>query len=319
MAGSAKTPFPLGVTFTNFPDFTNPTAQADFTTDWNDFSNLMGTTPSFISGFEDYTLPMSSWPGHAHWDASSMMTSSISSQLSSGQTEMVFAVPLYSTNSSAGTPDSQFQAIAAGKDDSVYQGILQSYAADGVKNMVIRLGWEMNLPGTPYYVGDDAQSQADWVKAFQHAYTVLHQEAAALGVSVQIAWNPGLTNYTNANATANLYPGDNYVDIVAADVYSDMYPYNDSSSSTPQYHDWDTGSEDTSLAQFMADPVNREHYWNYPAANEWSLDGSGGHSLSLADLMQFAEQHNKPFAIPETGSGDDASGHDVQDDPTFPQ
>ena len=79
------------------------------------------------------------------------------------------------------------------------------------------------------------------------------------------------------------------------------------------------GKEDTSLAQFFADPVNRTHYWTNPAANEYSLDASGGHSLSLGNLITFAEQQGKTFAIGETGAGNAGNGADVLDDPTFPQ
>jgi hypothetical protein len=130
-------------------------------------------------------------------------------------------------------------------------------------------------------------------------------------------WNPDTTNYTNASATKNLYPGDEFVDVIGADMYADMYPYQDGYNSG-LYHDWDTGQEDTSTAQFMADPINREHYWNYPAATEYSLDSSGGHSLSFAALIAFALQHNKPFAVPEAGSGNITAGNDINDDAAFP-
>jgi protocatechuate 3,4-dioxygenase beta subunit len=84
---------------------------------------------------------------------------------------------------------------------------------------------------------------------------------------------------------------------------------------------WDSVvfSEDTSIAQFIADPVNRAHYWSYPAASEWSLDSSQGHALSLAALVAFAKAQRKPVAICETGAGNSNAGTDVSDDPTFPQ
>ncbi|MGI4939448.1 MAG: carbohydrate-binding domain-containing protein, partial [Janthinobacterium lividum] len=87
----------------------------------------------------------------------------------------------------------------------------------------------------------------------------------------------------------------------------------------PTYHDWHTGAEDTSTAQFIADPVNRTHYWSNPAATEWSSDSSGGHSQSLTSLIQFAEQHGKAFAIPEAGAGNSNSDTDVTDDAAYPQ
>ena len=96
-----------------------------------------------------------------------------------------------------------------------------------------------------------------------------------------------------------------------------MYPFYDGGSGV-QIHDWVTGGEDTSLAEFMAQPYNREHYWSHPAATEWSLDGSNGHSQSFISIMDFAIQHNKPFAVPECGSGSSDSGTDVADDGSFP-
>ena len=275
----------------------------------------MGVAPTYLNNYVDYTQPVSDWVTNASWQA----WSDAQSTDASGKTPVI-ALPMASTASDAGISDSQYQAIAAGDDDSVYQGILQAYAAQGYTNLVVRPGWEMNIPGATY-AGDTAQDQADWVSAYQHIYTVLHQEAATLGVNVTVVWNPSITNYTSANALTSLYPGNGYVDAVGADVYADMYPYSDGTNSSGQatYHDWDTGGEDTSVAQFMADPVNREHYWTDPAATEWSNDSSGGHALSLDQLLAFAEAQGKPFAIPETGAGNSNAGTDVSDDATFPQ
>jgi len=69
----------------------------------------------------------------------------------------------------------------------------------------------------------------------------------------------------------------------------------------------------------MADPVNRVHYWNHPAATRWTEDASQGHALSLAGIMDFAIARNKSFAIPETGAGNSDDHRDVKDDPEFPR
>ena len=216
------------------------------------------------------------------------------------------------------TIDQQLQAFASGQYDNIIAGIVKAYTAQGFTTLDFRLGWEMNEPGTPTYIGSDPQTQADWVKAFQHVYTVLHQAGAADGATVQVIWNPGTTNYTDANALQNLYPGNSYVDVIGADVYADASPYTDSTAPVT-YHDWATGAEDTSLSTWLANPTNLEHFWNDPAANRWSNDGSGGHSLSLTNLMQFAEAQGKAFAIAETGAGNSNGGGDVTDDPAFPQ
>ncbi len=308
---SSPTPFPLGA-YTGDPNGSSASADATFAANYGSFVATMGVAPQFLDTYVDYTQPVSSWISNASWQAWSDAITPDAQYLTP-----VIGLPMYSTAAGALTPDQQYQAIIAGQDDSVLAGIVQAYVSEGFSTLVFRPGWEMNLQG-PTFAGSTAQDQADWVAAFQHIYTALHADAAADGASVTVVWNPGATNYSSVSATIALYPGNNHVDAIGADVYSDIYPFND--GDTPAtYHDWATGAEDTTVAQFIANPVNRAHYWTYPAATEWSLDSSQGHSLSLDSIIQFAEQQGKPLAIPETGAGNSNSGTDVQDDPAFPQ
>ena len=145
--------------------------------------------------------------------------------------------------------------------------------------------------------------------AFQHIYTVLHQSAQQYGVNLQVLWNPSETNWSDLGSTLSLYPGNNYVDCIAVDVYADMYPYS--------LYDWSTGKTDTSFQQWASNPLNVEHYFDNPAATQWTLDGSGGRSISLSQLITFAKQEGKPLAIAEAGAGNSAGGTDNTDDPAF--
>ncbi|HEY0204778.1 MAG TPA: carbohydrate-binding domain-containing protein [Acetobacteraceae bacterium] len=308
---ASNTPFPLGAYLGN-PDNSSAANEATYEAHYTSFSQLMGAAPQYLTTFVDQNQAISQWVGNSQWAASSAAASADARS----QTPVI-ALPLNSNAPGSATPDQQFQAFASGQYDNVIQGIVKAWAQAGFSNQVFRPGWEMNLQG-PNYAGDSAESQADWVKAFQHVSTVLHQAAAANGVNVQVVWNPNATNYSNAEATANLYPGDKYVDVIGADMYSDMYPFSDGTNPAT-YHDWHTGASDTSVAQFIADPVNRAHYWSNPAATVWSSDSSNGHSQSLTSLIQFAEQHGKPFAVPETGAGNSNGGTDVSDDAAFPQ
>ena len=311
---TSNTPFPLGV-YAGDPNGSDSSAEASFESDYSSFVSTLGVTPTYLDTYIDYTQPVSDWVSNASWTAWSDAQSADAKGLTP-----VIALPMASLAAGAGTADSQYQAIAAGDYDSVYQGILKAFVDEGYTNLVFRPGWEMNING-PTYAGDTAQDQADWVSAYKQIYTVLHQEAATLGVNVTVVWNPDITNYTNDNALTSLYPGNAYVDAIGADVYSDIYPYSDGTNSGGQatYHDWNTGGEDTSVAQFIADPVNREHYWSYPAATVYNADSSGGHALSLDQLLAFAEEQGKPFAVPETGAGNSDGGTDVSDDSAFPQ
>lgn len=302
--------FALGIYLGN-PNASDPNAEAAFEASYASFTNAMGVSPAYIDCYVDNAQPVESWPGNAAWQA----WSNAQSPDAKGLTPVI-GLMMNTTSRPSPAFSQQFLAFAHGLHDGPIRGVVDAWAQQGFSKLIIRLGLEMNIDG-PGYAGDDAQSQANWVAAFQHVYRVLHEQARADHIAIEVMWNPDTTNYSNAHATTSLYPGDAFVDIIGADMYADMWPYSDSAP-TPSYHDWDTGQEDPTIPIFMADPINREHYWSYPAATEWSLDSSGGHSQSLDSLVQFAIAHNKPFAIPEAGAGNSQYGNDVTDDAAFP-
>jgi hypothetical protein len=307
---TTTTPFALGV-YVGDPNNANLSDEATFENNFNSFVTTMGATPTYFDTYIDYSQPMSAWINNNAWEASSAAASTQTQHMTP-----TIGLPMWSNAAGSGSIDQQLTAMASGHDDSMLKSMVDQYAASGFMSQVWRPGWEMNLSG-PTGISSDATSEADWVAAFQHIYTTLHAEAAKDGVNLQVAWNPGVTNYSNVEATTQVYPGNNYVDIIGADMYGDMYPYSDGTSPAT-YHDWSTGGEDTSVAQLIANPVDREHYWTDPAATRWSSDSSGGHSLSLDNLIAFAEAHGKPFAVPETGAGNSNAGTDVKDDAAFP-
>ena len=47
---------------------------------------------------------------------------------------------------------------------------------------------------------------------------------------------------------------------------------------------------------------NREHWWQYPDANQYNPTGTGG-GWSLADAAALAKADGKPLAVEETGAG----------------
>ena len=305
MTVASTTPFALGA-YLGDPDNSNPGNESTFDSTYGSFSTLMGATPQSLVAYVDQNQPISNWIGNAGWQASSFAQSP-----NARTATPVIGLPMASLADTSISRDQYFRNFASGQYDSVIQGVVKAWAQQGYSTQYWRPGWEMNLPGTPNYAGDDAQTQADWVKAFQHIYTVLHAAGHADGVNMQVVWNPGTINYSNAEATTNLYPGNACTDIIGADVYSDMYPYS--------LYNFDTGTTAPNLAAWMADPANRTHYWSNPAATQSSGDASGGHSLSLPQILQFAAQQGKPVAIAETGAGNSGGGTDVTDDAAFPQ
>ena len=318
---TTSTPFPLGV-FVGNPNSPGSSAESTFDAANQAFDSLMGTTPVFQNTYIDASQTPSEWASNTGWFASV----SAASPTFAGSIPVI-GLPMGSTNPDAPSTQQILENFANGTYDSLLQGMVQTWAADGFKTQYWRPGVEMNLSSTPGFVGGSASLQALWIAAFQHIYTTLHSAAAVDGVNLKVIWNPGITNDTSAgNATETLWPGAQYVDVIGADVYADVYPFG--SGSSQGIYDWDkSGQElnsphpvyDTSLQQWASDPINLEHYYTDPASDQSVLDASGGSALSLQDLINFAKAQGKPIAICETGAGATGDGAGLSDNPTFVQ
>ena len=319
MSTNSSTPFPIGV-FVGGANIDNSSAEAAFDSANETVDSLMGTQPTFANTYIDPSQSISSWVSNAGFSAASLAAS----PTSQGVTPAI-GLPMVSTAAGSPSADQMYKNFAAGDYDSELKGMVQAYASAGFSTQYWRPGVEMNISSTPGYVGSNSSEQADWVAAFQHIYTVLHAAASADGVDLKVVWNPGTDNDSAAgNATQTLYPGSQYVDVIGADVYGDLYPYGNDSS----LYDWDKSGQqlnspnpvyDSSLQQWASDPVNLEHYYTYPASDQWSLDGSGGSALSLQNIIDFAKSQGKPIAIGETGAGNTSDGAGLTDNPTFVQ
>ena len=316
-----STPFPLGV-FTGNPNSPGSSAESSFDAGNTTFDSLMGTTPVFQNTYIDASQTPDQWLSNAGWFAGVSETS----PTFKGSIPVI-GLPMGSTNPDAPSAMQILQNFANGTYDSMLQGMVKVWANDGFMTQYWRPGVEMNLSSTPGFVGGNTAMQAEWVAAFQHIYTTLHAAAAADGVNLKVIWNPGITNDSSAgNATQTLYPGNQYVDVIGADVYADVYPFGEGSSQG--IYDWDkSGQElnspnpvyDTSVSQWASDPVNLEHYYTDPASMSSTLDASGGSALSLQDLINFSKAQGKPIAICETGAGATGDGAGLSDNPTFVQ
>ncbi|SIT38642.1 hypothetical protein BN2475_160022 [Paraburkholderia ribeironis] len=118
-----------------------------------------------------------------------------------------------------------FSAIANGTYDTSIKGSVDAWAKAGYTTLVYRPGWEFNGNWYPWSVQNSTQL-TNFIQAFQHMYTVLHNEAKADGVNLYVEWNPN-TGGNQAGGTStwmDWWPGSSYVDIVAIDSYG--YPVN---------------------------------------------------------------------------------------------
>ena len=298
---STTTPFPLGVFVGGLG--TEPNQEAVVEAQYAKFTATMGATPQFMDAFVDQRAPITSWASDASYTAYSWEVSGIAKSVTP-----VIGLPM-ATTSDVGNQDAVFKAFAAGTYDTQLKGIVNAWKDAGYGTQYIRVGYEGNGDYMPWYAGSDAQTRADWVTAFQHISGVLH---SVPGSDVKVVWNPNL-QAGNTGDVKGLYPGDKYVDVIAGDVYSPTSPRD--------LYDWrlNNGTYDTTFQNWFADPVNRTHYWQYPAANQWQQVSDGqSNTFGLQDMIDFAKAHGKPIGIAETGAGGDGS-RGPTDDPAFPQ
>ena len=294
------------------PNGNDATAEADFEKQFNSFVSQMGAKPLTMNAFVDFSHDPSTWAGNAGWTAwswtqSPVVKTSVTPDIGIQMSDNSH----WAGNAAGSTNDDFFKNIINGTYDGAYKGIVDAWSNAGFKTMTLRLGYEMNGNFMPWYMGDDATTQADWVKAFQHLSTLMRGEASAVGATAKIEWNPNSQGYTN-QPTVNAYPGDSYVDIVSLDTYSPVYPNG--------LYNWDKndGSYNANAAEWAADPVNRAHYWSYPDANQSNPTGTGT-GFGMEDAIAFAKAHGKALAISEAGAGGNGSTPGPNDDPAFPQ
>lgn len=303
---SLGTQFPLGV-YVGGPNGSDASANAGFDARYGGFKRVMGTDAKFMGAYIDQGKPIQDWASNASWTAWSW------SQDGNARTMTpVIGMPMTST-AMGRSPGEFYRNFASGQYDDAIRGTVRSWADQGFRTQYWRPGWEMNVAGMPSYIGDDAQTQSDWIKAFQHISDVLHDAGRQGGVDVQVMWNPNVQNWNATNPLA-LYPGNAHVDVIAADIYDNIYPYSLANLGKGD------GTVASNFAEWVSNADNLRHYYSFPAATRWSLDGSDGHSMSLTDLLAFARQQGKPFAIPETGAGGSGRGEAaMRDNPVFPQ
>ena len=303
LAQSAATAFPLGVYVAN-PNGNDTAAQQYFETSYNAFVKVMGGAhPSFFNSFTDFSQDPSQWAANASWSAwSSNLTGAGYVGSASGAIPVV-GVPLASTqNNNAegfGNVDLSYQDILAGKYDAAYQGIVDAWANQGYKVVEFRNCWEFDGPFMPCDPANSskANANADFVAAFQHVAAIEHSRATADGIVAKVEWNPDTINWTAYDVTT-VYPGDAYVDVISADIYSPVYP-NDLTN-------WADGGKEqlANLATWSADPANRAHFWQYQNGSQWNpTPALGSSGWSFQNAVDFAKLHHKPMAIDESGAG----------------
>jgi hypothetical protein len=112
-------------------------------------------------------------------------------------------------------------AGATGAYNSYFTTLATNLVAAGMGDAVLRLGWEFNATGNPWYAAGQAPA---FVAYWQQIVTTMR---AVPGANFSFEWNVNLGDNATFGNFDSYYPGNNYVDIVGMDVYDiawDTYP-----------------------------------------------------------------------------------------------
>jgi len=181
---------------------------------------------------------------------------------------------------------------AAGNYNSYFAAMAQNLVNAGIANRtIVRLGHEFNGNWYPWAVTSDAQA-LNYAAYWKQVVTAVHAVPGASGI--KFCWCGAATVWTSYNI-ADAYPGNAYVDYVAADIYdrcydTDTYPYPNGDS--------------------QADILQRQK-------NAWA-DNVATLNNGLQAWDNIANTNSKPFAIPEWGTWN-TSSNGGGDDPYYIQ
>jgi len=293
-ATSAAMPFGL---YVGNPNGSDAGSMAWFQSQWDASVQQLGRTPRFFGTFTDYSQDWSQWPSNAGWFAWSFNQSKRVAGM-----KPVIGIKL-STNAYWNRQADAFREIIDGKHDQVYRDVVAAWRDAGYSELRFRISYEFNGNFMPDNFGNTPEMLDLWRRAFARVADIMH---AVPGVKVLVVWNPANINWAG-NSIADAYPGDRYVDVIASDIYSPLYPLS--------LRDWSGGPDAATVADWSRNAANRIHFWDYPAATQWTLTGSG---WGMVQALDFALAHRKPFGISETGVGGDDNKIGPSDDPQFP-
>lgn len=161
---------------------------------------------------------------------------------------------------------------AAGAYDAHFADLARVLVEEGHEDAVLRIGWEFDGDWYPWAASRDPKA---FVPYYRRIVGIMR---ATPGAKFTYVWNFNLGE--NTSKPDQFYPGDDVVDVIAADVYNQSWRVED------------------------AVPAVRRRNRH---AQSYGLDW----------LAAFARAHRKPIAIPEWGTGLRPDGHGFGDDPAF--
>jgi hypothetical protein len=170
---------------------------------------------------------------------------------------LVLSVPLLVKQS-----EGNMAGVARGDFDAHFRRLAENLVKDGVGDSIIRLGWEMNGEWYPWAAGRTEQSRSNWRNAWRRVVGVMRRVP---GAKFEFDWTMNSGDAGTGTRFAEVYPGDEWVDIIGLDTYDIKY---DDCAISPQGR-WDfIVGQRNGLREHKAFAESRRKPMSYP---EWGL------------------------------------------------
>lgn len=216
-----------GGTSPTSPPSVPPTSSGDATSDRLTRADWNGTAVGvFRSTSEERVAAYEEWLGRpidvvvdmaarANWHDVSSPDYLLEEWEGTGR-RLVLGVPMLPTDVEA-----SIEVGAQGEYDQYFRTLGEKLVAYGHEDAILRIGWEFNLEGWPWY-SEDPQS---WVTFWRR---IVDQFEQVPGAEFRYDWNVNNGGPAEPDPRA-FYPGDEYVDYVGVDAYDvagreSMYP-----------------------------------------------------------------------------------------------
>jgi len=208
-------------------------------------------------------------------------------------------VPCGAPSTQCATNVPEFGEVADGGADGYYATLARNLVSAGFGSSYIRLGWEFNGTWMGWSIcNPDGSGLASWAGDFVPAFrNIVTSMRSVTGADFKFIWNP--IDSSNADCPGasleDFYPGDEYVDVVALDVYDGI------------------GQATGSDAARWADLLNGVNAGGWTPVAPAAVGGQQFEGYGLDWLAAFAQEHRKQAGLPEWGlddSGLNAGGGD---------
>jgi hypothetical protein len=190
---------------------------------------------------------------------------------------------------------------AAGEYDAYWKTFGQNLVDSGLGSSIIRIGWEMNGDWyETHYVGESEELRAAWKDYFRRMVKAMEVEGSDFEIDFNIAEGP-----QDSVSIDELYPGDEYVDIIGIDVYDSYISPIDPGAR------WQAKDEKVnSVSAVVAFAAAHDKPVSFP---EWAMvaegetDGGGDSPdfvNQIADVVASSNvRYQAYFNVPEGGVG----------------